>query len=50
MDSRVAASIVVRGNLAIDEPLEGGVASHVELAGQLGLDGGIDLKEEEVKK
>lgn len=43
LDSRVAATVVVHGNLAVDEPLDGGVALHLELAGQVALNGSIAL-------
>lgn len=43
-DSRVAGAVVVRSQLAINEPLEGGVALHAELLGQGLLLGGVDLR------
>jgi hypothetical protein len=42
-DSRVAGAAVVGHQLAINEPLEGGVALHTKLLAQVGLDSGINL-------
>jgi hypothetical protein len=41
--SRVAAAAVVPGELAVDKPLEGGVAADLVVLGQVALLGGVDL-------
>lgn len=41
--SRLAGAVVVGGQLAINEPLQGGVALNAKLLAQGALNGGIDL-------
>jgi len=41
---RIAAASVVHGHLAIDKPLDGGVAVHTVLLAEIGLLCGIDLQ------
>jgi hypothetical protein len=44
---RLARAAIVRDELAVDEPLERGVAAHAELLGHLGLDRGVDLADDD---
>ena len=45
--SRVARAAVVRGDLAVDEPLERRVAAHVVLLREVGLLGRVDLGDDD---
>lgn len=45
LHSRVTAAGVVHGNLSIHKPLDGWVTLYIKLLGQVGLLGGINLKD-----